>query len=71
MVKMKFLDVNSKHIDAYYNCLSIFVSAIKFTLKHLKLERKKKLQNLEKKKCEAIYVSSVSAISDGRSVLRE
>ena len=49
MVKMKFLDVNSKHIDAYYNCLSIFVSAIKFTLKHLKLERKKKLQNLEKK----------------------
>ena len=50
MVKMKFLDVNSKHIDAYYNCLSIFVSAIKFTLKHLKLERKKKLQNLEKKK---------------------
>lgn len=70
MVKtLKLLDVNNKHIDAYYNCLSIFVSAFKFILKHLKLE-KKKLQT-HRKKCEAIYASSVSAISDGRSVLRE
>ena len=41
MVKtLKLLDVNNKHIDAYDNCLSIFVSAFKFILKHLKLEKK-------------------------------
>lgn len=48
MVKtLKLLDVNNKHIDAYYNCLSIFVSAFKFILKHLKLE-KKNYKHIEK-----------------------
>ena len=70
MVKMlKFLDVNSKPIDAYYNHLSISVSAFKFILKYLKLE--KKTPQTHSKKCEAIYVSSVSAVSDRRSVFRE
>lgn len=49
MVKtLKLLDVNNKHIDAYYNCLSIFVSAFKFILKHLKLEKKKNYKHIEK-----------------------
>ena len=70
MVKtLNCLDVNSKDIDAYYNCLSIFVSAFKFILKHLKLEKKKQTHR-EKKKVR-LSMSSVSAVSDGRSVLRE
>ena len=66
---LKFLDVNSKPIDVYYNRLSIFVSAFKFIFTTLKIRKKK--TKTHRKKCEAIYVSSVSAVSDRRSVLRE
>lgn len=40
MVKtLIFLDVNGKHIDAYYIRLSILLVLLSFYLKHLKLEK--------------------------------
>ena len=44
---LKFLDVNSKPIDVYYNRLSIFVSAFKFIFTTLKI-RKEKQKHIEK-----------------------
>ena len=47
MVKtLIFLDVNGKHIDAYYIHLSIFVSAFKFLFKTFK-NRKNNYKHIE------------------------
>ena len=65
MVKtLNCLDVNSKDIDAYYNCLSIFVSALKFILKHLKLEKKYKYIGKKKVRLSMCLLSQQSLMGE-------